>query len=118
MKARGVALALAALAGILVLLPIPLMDLAMMLPIQLLIGLAVRRLSGRQVAFLSLLPLVAIYGLLGSALGLALEIFLPILGKLLLAPFAFVWCYLFAELAMLLAPPKAAGTGLNVSQPD
>lgn len=105
MKARAVALALAALGGILVLLPIPLMDLAMMLPIQLLIGLAVRRISHRPVRFFSMLPLVGLYGLIGAGLGLALEIFLPFVGKVLLAPFAFVWCYLFAELALLLAPP-------------
>ena len=108
MKARAFALALAALGSILVLLPIPLMDLAVMLPIQLLIGLAVRRISHRQVRFLSLLPLVALYGLIGSGLGLALEIFLPFVGKMLLAPFAFVWCYLFGELALVLAPPAEA----------
>lgn len=104
MKARGAALLLAALAGILVLLPIPLMDLAMMLPIQLVIGLTVRKLSRRAVLLKNLLPLVLFWGLLGSALGFALEISLLIVGKMLLAPFAFVWCYLFAELAMLSAP--------------
>ena len=66
-----------------------------------------RRISHRQVRFLSLLPLVGLYGLIGSGLGLALEICLPFLGKVLLAPFAVVWCYLFAELALLLAPPPA-----------
>lgn len=108
MKARIAALVLAVLAGVLVLLPIPLMDLAMMLPMQLLIGLAARRLSARPLRLTSLLPMVLFWGLLGSALGFALEVSLLILGKVLLAPFATVWCYLFAELAMLASPPAPA----------
>lgn len=104
MKARLAALVLAVLAGVLVLLPIPLMDLAMMLPIQLAIGLVTRKLSGRPLRLGNLLPLVLVWGLLGSALGFGLEVSLLILGKMLLAPFAIVWCYLFAELAMLASP--------------
>lgn len=106
MKARLAALVLSVLAGVLVLLPIPLMDLAMMLPMQFAIGLVSRQLSGRPLRVAGLLPLVLVWGLLGTALGFGLEVSLLIIGKMLLAPFAAVWCYLFAELAMLASPPS------------
>ena len=102
MKARGLALVGAALAGILVLLPIPVMDLLMMLPMQLLIAFGVMAISKRKIGVKKLVPLILVYSLIGSAMGLGLEISLLFIGKFLLAPFAFVWCYLLGELVLLL----------------
>jgi len=106
MKARGFALVGAAVAGILVLLPIPLMDLLMMIPMQLLIIGSVLAASRRKIVLKRLVPMVLTYALLGSALGLGLEICLPFIGKLLLAPFAFVWCYLLGELTLVVSQER------------
>lgn len=107
LKARGVALSGSALAGILVLLPIPVMDLLLMIVMQFLIASAVLSVAGKKLGLARLLPLILVYSLVGSAISLGLEISLLILGKFLLAPFAFVWCYLLAELVLLVGHSPA-----------
>jgi hypothetical protein len=101
MKARVWAVAGAGLAGILVLLPIPVMDLLMMVAMQFVIAVGVMGLSRRRIGLTKLVPLILAYALVGSGVGVCLEVGLLFLGKFLLAPFAFFWCYLLGELLLL-----------------
>ncbi len=96
----------AALAGLVVLMPLPGLDFLMVLPIQFAIAVAVLAASRRSMGWTRLVPFVLLFALIGSAFGLALEIFIPLFGKLMLAPLALVWCYLLGEMVMLAGTEK------------
>jgi len=100
-KARLLALVGAGVAAVLVLVPLPIADLFVMLPMQFFIVMAVRMASGQSMNPLGAGKLVIGYALLGTFLSFVLCNMIFLIGKLFAAPFAFFWCYGLGELTLM-----------------
>jgi uncharacterized protein (DUF697 family) len=102
-KVRGLIAVGSMIGGAVALFPMPLADLALMAVVQLLIVVGVTLSLKKPLHVRNQGLFVLGYAVVGAMLGLALEICIPFLGKLLLAPFAALWCYLLGEITLFSA---------------
>jgi hypothetical protein len=85
----------------LVLVPLPVMDVLMLVPVQLAIAAGVTLVMHKPLHFKSLAKLVLGWALVGGVAGIAVQICVPLLGKIfLLPPLSAVWCYLLGEVTL------------------
>ena len=100
MIARLVALGFAATAALVVLFPLPFTDLLAMIPVQFLLVMVMRKMSGQSLHPLGAGKLVIGYALIGTVLSFLVANLIPFVGKLFVAPFAALWCYGLAEITL------------------